>query len=137
MIGLCFYYEPQYIDEYSGFELMLHFWRLTGKAYNVKDFSIISEIDVPDLHDESINISVYKTFEEFENSVEGNIVKLSGVGGTSLYVPEGFTWYCFGPAQGFPPNKEDVKLDYPNDNNLHAVQVLPRLLHEVNSCRSH
>ena len=129
-IGICFYFSSNDDDEYSGTSSFLNFWRLCGKAYGVKKYAIIAD-EKMDWNDSSVTLYHYYNFEEFTKE-HLNYVRLSGKGNSSLDDYKETEWFCFGPPEGWPEKKEDIKLDFPDDRNLHAVQVLPVFLDRFN-----
>lgn len=133
MAGLCFYYEDNDIDVYSGRPCDLDAWNyaLQAGGPDMRQMMVLNRTNQM-LHTPNAKVSF-----EVRSETEGELVELSGK--VAYFVPPSdgratedlwdfhheVDWYFFGPAQRFyfEPKSQDSVVAIPIPVQLHALHV--------------
>lgn len=123
--GICFYFEDNNIDVYSGRLIDLDAWRYACKAFGVYTMRVINKTrQLLAMHDMEMDFKEYSSEEEFlADSINdkliyvecplllNNVVKYEELPVFQHPVEgDGYIFYCFGPADGFRPKSQDDKI---------------------------
>lgn len=127
MVGICFFFEENDIDVYSGRPIDLDAWNYAAKAAgDVDSVHIINRTDA----DFSPFNSECKTTvaEEFSpKDLSGHLTYLVPPWQDAtqpLWVFDHFTdWYVFGPAGGWPGGQQGVCVPQAGCGALHSVHI--------------
>lgn len=114
--GICFYFEDNDIDVYSGRRIDLDCWHYAIKCFGISTMRVINKTNqVLEMTDVTIDFKVYNNEEEF--LLEHTQDKLIYFESPSIFtkdivatdlpkfqhptVGDGYLFYCLGPANGF------------------------------------
>lgn len=121
-IGLCFHFENNERDMWSGRAIDLDLWRVPAKAQGIAKFAIIDESDCRyRWTDSEVTLEEYDSLEDFEKAHVGDqlvyVERRKTVSGLPnhydvRHYPFNFdemTWFIVGPASGLRPADSDER----------------------------
>lgn len=148
MVGICFHFEDNYRDVYSGRQIDLDAWRYVGKGFGVSDFAMIdccSGGANAAMMDTEVAFEKFDDFQSFLAAKPGIVhvqVEPSWAvpdGQTVTDVdqfthPSGDVWYCFGYGasnftEGVVPDHW-VSIPMCKPLELHSVHSVGIVLHD-------
>ena len=130
MVGLCFYFEDNDVDVYSGRSIDLDAWNYASKAAgDVNKWAIINRTDQAILGNGTYSLSLYSTYSQFLAHTEGLLTYIipqwsATDDSMSLWDWRHSTdWYVFGPADGWDELKTGIYIPQSGRVALHSVHA--------------
>jgi len=126
MAGICFYFEPNDVDVWSGRRLDLDAWNYAAKAGGVDRMVVINLTDqvirTPD--SDLAEFRVVDAMPPLDRAVY-LVGPGEAAGASPLWTfDHDVDWYCFGPAQGWQfPVSPKLHVPQANRGALHSVHV--------------
>ena len=126
MAGLCFYFEAEDIDVWSGKNLDA--WNYAAKAAgDIDKLIVINRTDQKLVSpDAAMEFRVVDKLPELQNAVYCVGPQEKSLGWISLWdFDHDVDWYCFGPAQGWNPPDPQLHIPVPiGFHSVHAATVI-------------
>ncbi len=129
MVGVCFFYEDQDTDVFSGRPEMLHAWNYALKsAGDVTRVAIINLTAKRTTFNKAFDYRVYEDIKEFYATADGSIMHVGAANefdkSISLWnYKHDDDWLVFGPAHGHPKLPYGLTIPAANNSVFHAVHA--------------
>lgn len=150
MTGICFFFEPNDIDVWSGRAVDLDAWHYASKAFGIDQMAMI------DLVGDGLNLQInsstlferYKQLSDFEEvhsnedllyfETPWSFKNITPTKLTQLIHPEN-CWYIFGPAAGFQPEKMSPRrwITVPQEGSLQGAHIAMHSVHLASIVLAH
>lgn len=127
MVGLCFFFEPNDVDVWSGREIDLDAWNYAAKAAGDIDRVIVINRSGAKLRfDSDISFETTEAFPQLEGRIAFfHAPSETSSSGISLWTfDHAVDWYAFGPAAGWT-RKTGIEVFVPTANGIpfHAIHA--------------
>lgn len=127
MVGLCFFFEDNDRDVWSGREIDLDAWRYAAKASGIDEMVVVNRTETPISQiDLEIALHVVQEVPELPGVVASLVCPWRPWPATSLWdFDHAVDWYVFGPADGWQQRPQGQLVTVPQAGlaALHAVHI--------------